>query len=101
MREAHAGPILQVEAQELAAELRHPDFKCINRWLTQFMTRKGIGFCNIKGDAKAVKPKAMDAWMNTLLPKLLEEYSSDDTYNADMTGLFYKLQPNKSMVFQG
>ena len=42
----------------------------------------------------------MDAWKNTLLPKLLEEYSPDDIYNADETGLFYKLQPKKSLVFK-
>ena len=42
----------------------------------------------------------MDAFKNTLMPKLLEEYSPDDIYNADETGLFYKLQPNYSQVFK-
>ena len=67
MREAHtcnipiSGPILQAKAQELAAELGHPDFKCSNAWLSQFKTRKGGGLCNIKGESKAVKPEATDA----------------------------------------
>ena len=80
MREAHAcditisGPILQTnKAQGLTAEVEHPDFKCSNGWLSPFKTRKGIGFCNIKGEANAVKPEAMDAWKNALLPKLLKE----------------------------
>ena len=74
MREAHAhdipisGLIFQAKAQEMAAEMGHPKFK----------TRKGIGFCNIKGGAKAVNPETSDAWKNTLLLKLLEEYSPDD-----------------------
>ncbi len=38
--------------------------------------------------------------MSTLLPQLLEEYAPHNIYNADETGLFYKLQPNKSIVFQ-
>ena len=106
MREARARDIpisvliLQAKAQELAAELGHPGFKCSNGWLSRFKTRKGIGFRNIKGEAKAVKPEAIDAWKNTLLPKLLKEYSPDDIYNADKTGLFYKLQPSKSLVFK-
>ena len=57
----------------------------------RFKTRKRIGFCTIKRETKVVKPEAKDAWKNTLLPKLLEEYSPDDIYNADETGLFYKL----------
>ena len=97
MREAHAcdipisGHILQAKAQELAAELGHPDFKCSNWWLSWFKTRKGIGFRNIKGEDKAVNPEAMDAWKNTLQSELLEEYSPGDIYNTDKTGLFYKL----------
>lgn len=106
MREARArdipisGPILQAKAQELAVELGHPDFKCSNGWLSRFKTRKGIGFRNIKGEAKAVKPEAVDAWNKTLLPQLLQEYAAEDIYNTDETGLFYKLQPSKSLVYK-
>ena len=60
-------------------------FKYNNGWFSWFKIRKGIGFCTIKGEDKALKP---DAWKNPLLPKLLEEYSPDDIYNADETGLF-------------
>ena len=49
-------------------------------------------FLNNKGEAKAGKPEAMDAWKKTPA-KLLEEYSPGDIYNADKTGLFYKLHP--------
>ena len=31
--------------------------------------QEGIGFHNIKGEAKVVKPEAMDALQNTILPK--------------------------------
>ena len=53
----------------------------------RFKTTKGIGYNTIKGEVKDVKPEAMDAWKNTLLPKLLKDYSPDDIYNADETGL--------------
>ena len=77
-----------------------PQLKCSNRWLSQFNLRKMSGFCNIKGEAKVVKPEAMDVWKNTLLPKLLDEYSPNDINNADETGIFYKLETNKSLVFR-
>ena len=101
MREAHAhdipisDPILQVKEQELAAELGHPEFRCSNGWLSHFKTRKGLGFRTIKGKSKAIKPEAMDAWKNTLRHKLLKYIC-----NADETGLVYKLQHNKPLVFK-
>ena len=42
----------------------------------------------------------MDAWKNNLLPKFVEEYYPDDINNSDWTGLFNKLQPNKSLFFK-
>ena len=97
MREARACDIpisdliIQAKTQELAAEMGYPNFKCSNGWLRLFKTRKVIGFFTITGEATAVTLEAMDAWKKTLLPKLLEEYSLDDIYNDDETGLFYKL----------
>ena len=106
MREARArdipisGPILQAKAQELAAELNHPEFKCSTGWLNRFKVRKGIGFRNIRGEAKSVSSEAVDAWKTTLLPQLLAEFSPEDIYNTDETGLFYKLQPDKSLAYK-
>ena len=103
MREAHARDIPSPAPSfkpRTSSRAGTPRLKCSNRWLSRFKTSKGIGFHSIKGEAKAVKPKAMDAWKNTLLPKLLKEYSPDDTYNTDKTGPFYKLQPSKSLVFK-
>ena len=36
----------------------------------------------------------VDAWMITLLPKLLETYNPENIYNQYKTGLLYKLQSN-------
>ena len=48
------------------------------------------------------KPKleAMYAGKNTLLSKLLKEYSPDDIYNPNETVLFYKLQPCRPLEFK-
>lgn len=33
------------------------------------------------------------------LPKLIENYSPDDIFNVDETGLFYKRLPEKTFIF--
>ena len=43
----------------------------------------GMGFRNIEREAKAVKPEAADAWNNTLLPQVLQEYPAKDIYITD------------------
>ena len=57
MREARAsktsisGPILQAEAQTIATQLGHTDFKASAGWLSRFKSRKGIHFREISGEA--------------------------------------------------
>ena len=36
-----------------------------------------------------------------MLPTLLARYTSDDIYNADERGLFYKCLPNKTYTLKG
>ena len=98
---AISGPVLQAKADELSKKLGHTDFACSNGWLERFKTRKGYHFRSIIGEAKSVKPEAVEAWKTSTLPTLLEDYSPDDIYNADETGLFWRMQPNKSLVLQG
>ena len=106
MRDARAtktsisGPILKAEAQILANKLGHTDFKASQGWLSRFKNRKGIHFREISGEAHSVNPEAVDAWKSTILPQLLRDYSPEDIYNTDETGLFYKMQPSKSLVYK-
>lgn len=41
----------------------------------------------------------MDAWSRRL-SELLKAYSPKDIYNADKTGLFFKLSPDKTLEFK-
>ena len=95
------GPKLQAAAIKFADELKIPDFKGSRGWLDGFKSRKGLSVRRIQGEAKSVNPSTVDAWKTTLLAKLLEEYSADCIYNADETGLFWKKQPNTSLVYKG
>ena len=43
----------------------------------------------------------VDTWNRTILPTILANYSLDNIYNADETGIFFRVLPNKSLIFKG
>ena len=96
-----SGPILREKAEILSKELGHNEFKCSTGWLTRYKGRKDIKFRSIKGEAKSAPMADVNLWKDTRLPQILQEYKPEDIYNADETGLFYRLQPDKSLVLKG
>jgi len=36
-----------------------------------------------------------------MLPHLLDDYTSDDIYNTDKSGLFYHMLPDKLLLMKG
>ena len=43
---------------------------------------------------------AADQWISTTLLDILLQYTPDDIYNADETGLYWHALPNPSYVFK-
>ena len=56
---------------------------------------------SLAGEAAAVDPEVADIWLTTRLPGLLERYAPEDIYNADETGVFFQMLPNKTLAFKG
>ena len=52
----------------------------------------------IRGEAHAVDGDAVESWRKHVLADVLEAYDPKDIYNADETGLFFRMQPEKSLV---
>ncbi|GFR74433.1 tigger transposable element-derived protein 4 [Elysia marginata] len=71
------GPILKTKAEELAGDQA------------------------VCGESQAVDDTTVDDWRNTVLADLLRKFSPSDIYNADETGLFWRLLPDKTMEFKG
>jgi len=44
---------------------------------------------------------AVDRWLENEWPSLRKGYSDEEIYNANETGVFYKLMPDQSFRFQG
>ena len=55
----------------------------------------------LSGEEKSVSEEDVEPWLSSTLPDLLKKYKPEDIYNADETGLFYKLQPDCTLAFKG
>ena len=96
-----SGPILQVKAEELAKELGYTGFQCGSGWLQRFKNRHGICQKRICGESAAVDEQTTETWLSTTLLTLLEDFEPQDVFNADKTGLFFKMLPEKILEFKG
>ncbi len=95
-----SGPILKEKAHEIAGRLSIDEFVASSGWLDRFKNRHGIVYRQICGEAESVREVDVDTWWSTTLPTLLQDYTLENVYNADEFGLFFKLLPDKSLVFK-
>ena len=96
-----SGAILTTKAQDLAKQLGHSDFKASNGWVQRFQTRHNIVFKKVCGESKSVNTENVHEWYNTVFLDVLQNYQPRNIYNADETGIFFKLLPDKTFTFKG
>lgn len=97
---AISGPLLQVKANEFAKLFDIEDFACSQGWIDRFKKRHNITFGAICGEAADVDISLTDAWTETFWQEIRKDYNDNDIFNADETGLFYKMTPNKTHKFK-
>lgn len=95
-----SGPLLLQKSEDLAKKLGDHTFKANTGWLDRFKTRHGIVCRAITGESAVVDPKIVDEWREKL-PQIIQNYSPNDIFNADETGLFYKLLPDRTLQMKG
>ncbi|KAG8230187.1 hypothetical protein J437_LFUL006119 [Ladona fulva] len=86
---------------KLAELMDIPDFMASDGWLDHFKKHHGITFKTLQGEAGAVDSQSLLEWQQQVLWPLLRQFSADDVFNLDETGLFWQLLPNKTMAFRG
>ena len=67
-----------------------------NRW----KKRENIVYERMHGAGKSVDFLAADEWIKKEWPKINADYSPEDTYNADETGLYFRAMPEHTYLFK-
>lgn len=93
--------VLKSKAKQLHGQIKEKpgDFSASNGWYSNFKKRHGIRMLKICGEKLSNKVVDVDPFLQLLHTKIQElGVSPDQIYNADESGLFYKLMPNKTLV---
>lgn len=96
-----SGPILQEKASEMGSKIEGKNFVCSRSWIERFKKRNCITEGKIVGESASVDINVVNNWFTTVWPDLSKNYDSNNIFNADETGLFYRLTPDKTLKFVG
>jgi len=90
------GSIIQQKALRFAELLEVSNFKASSGWLHNFKQRYSIQEYNKHGESQSA-PIEQIPQMRVELKNILKDYKSEDIFNCDETGLFWKLEPNRGL----
>ncbi|XP_071497551.1 tigger transposable element-derived protein 6-like [Diadema antillarum] len=96
-----SGPLVREKADKLGKMLGHQDFKASIGWLQRFKERHGIQQLRVCGESAGVNEEIVGRWKDETLPTLIGHYAPRDIFNADETGLFYRMTPDKTLAYKG
>ncbi|XP_049799604.1 tigger transposable element-derived protein 4-like [Schistocerca nitens] len=94
------GTILKEKVLQISLQLGMDNFKASNGWIDKFRQHHGVVYKLECGDSKSVDEPTVAQWIQTL-PNLIQGYKLRDIYNADETGMFFNLMPDKTFTFRG
>lgn len=95
-----SGQLLQLKAEEFGRNCGD-EFKCSSGWLDRFKKRHNIVFGRISGEAASVNRSVTENWLLHTWPSIKMGYSENQIFNADETGIFYRMPPNQTHKFKG
>ena len=88
---------LKSKSLEIAIGKNYTDFKASNGYIRCFKSRYNIQFKDLRGEAGSVDTSITNDWFNKI-KTILKDYASEDIYNLDETGLFYRAQKGRTFV---
>lgn len=96
-----SGAVVQVQANKFNKQLNgeETDFKASIGWLDRFKKRHGISQVSVAGEIRSADAEAAESYPEKLKQIITDgEYSPEQIYNADETGLCYKMLPGKTLA---
>ncbi|XP_017050529.2 tigger transposable element-derived protein 4-like [Drosophila ficusphila] len=96
-----SGPLLQEKANFFAKQLKIENFNCSASWISRFKVRHNIVAGKVSGESLSVQKSNVSEWLTKIWPILRKDFNDDEIFNADETGLFFKLTPDKTLKFKG
>ena len=89
--------ILLTKAKKLGKELDVTEFSYSRGWLARFKKRHGVSQREKHGESASADADAA-AEGRVKLNQILKDYSLRDIFSFEETGLFYRLEPNKTLA---
>lgn len=96
-----SGALLQRKARDFACIMGYDNFVASSGWLQRFKERHDIVGRAVSGESRSVDEAEATTWAEENVGRLLETYSEEDIFNADETGLFFKMLPHKTLALKG
>ena len=95
------GPQLKEKAKHVATHLGIDGFRASDGWIYSFKKIHNLVYKTMLGESAIVNPKTVTDWKSKELSKIINGYQRKDMFNVDETGLFYNLQPSKTLTYEG
>ena len=93
-------PILQKKALDFARK-SGSDYNPSMSFIARILKKEEISTKNRCGEAGSADLPAKESWLENTWPKLCELYDAKDIFNADESGLQYRLLPKKTLARKG
>jgi hypothetical protein len=95
-----SGPILQAKALEFHKHFKEgeEEFTASVGWLDRWKKSFGVRQLNTTGEKLSACTEEIATFTTKLAKIIQEDFSSDQMYNCDETGLNYKILPSKTFA---
>ena len=93
------GTQLIKKAKDFAKDLGLQNYTPSTGWLSRWKKRLGIRYRKGHGEKNSANTEAAQRWMENRMPEIMQEFSEDQIYNADETGLFFRAMPDGTLCF--
>ena len=89
------------KAKEFAKKFSDEELMCSAGWVGRFKLHQSISFGKLSGEARDVNSDMVTEWLNAVWPSVHEGFADSDIFNADETGIFFRLTSDKTLKFKG